>query len=435
MNSRWRALRFLVIFIGMLLGFGSCQKDPVGSDKNGPGDDMNKHQVEYATFEEVGRLERGTPMFLCINREGTAVRRVEVAFESTYDFEYQRLIFCRTQDDTPIGAGDSGSPVFLEDGRIAGMLCYGYSGNNHQFAARTIEDVLTVGESGDEGALARNAEPFLRPILPVGFSARIDPSYLARMKKSDRFGFFARLAAAQSVFSGAAPAKSASAQADSVVPGTSIAVFEMSGDLLNLGAIGSVGAMAPDKWYAFGHSYSFFPTPLAAPTVLATTATFIESSDLGFKYAQPTSDTVGAFTAQNSFGILVQPGVRPITFPIMTTIQYEEDSPIVLRHRISSTESPAYEKYLGAFATGYAVYVALPAFIDSDSLFARGSIRIQLQHAVLDTALNIAGTETIDSDVFDFIDTGLRIAEGGGRIIDFQANIRIAGERSALSRR
>jgi hypothetical protein len=204
----------------------------------------------------------------------------------------------------------------------------------------------------------------------------------------------------------------------------------MSGDLVDLGAIGTLGIIESDRMYAFGHSYSPDPDPLAAPALLAKTATFIESGVNGFKYAAPTQDTIGAFTSQSGYGILIREGMKPKTFPAVVSVQFNDSLPAVYSHRIANARSVGYEKFLGSFAAGYAVYVHLPSFVESDSLFARGRIRITFESGALDTTLSLDGKSPIDEDISEFIDRKLKIEDPTAHITAFQADIRIFERRS-----
>ncbi len=429
-KQAWPLLALAVTSIGFL----SCGKDPVRSSGFSGQNGARKDRYPWVAFDAVKGLARGTAMTLSINRQGAEVRQVGVVFESTYEYKYQRLILCRTPEDVPIGAGDSGSPLSLDDGRIAGLLCYGYDGNSHQFAARAIEDVMSVTDDEAGQDLAKNESPLFSPVLPVAFSSGIDPAYLRRMEGADRTGFFKRLAGARPIAKDARLSKRASAQAVSIIPGVSIAVLEMSGDLVDMGAIGTLGTIDGDKMYAFGHSYSPYPTPLAAPALLAATATFIESGFTGFKYAAPTRDTIGAFTAQSGYGIMIREGRRPETFPAAVSVLYNDTLPTVYSHRIVNTRSVAYEKFLGAFAASYAVYAHLPSFLDSDSLFARCNIRIAFESGVLDTTFQLAGTAAIDGDILEFIDQKLQVDDTGPHIVDFQSDFKLFKTRDDLNR-
>jgi hypothetical protein len=263
------------------------------------------------------------------------------------------------------------------------------------------------------------------------FSSGIDPAYLKRMEAKDRSGFFERLLAAASISKSGRLEKTSSGEAVPVIPGVSIAVLEMSGDLVDMGAIGTLGIIESDRMYAFGHSYSLYPDPLAAPALLAKTATFIESGLNGFKYAVPTQDTIGAFTSQSGYGILIREGMRPRTFPAVVSVQFNDSLPAVYSHRIANAQSVGYEKFLGSFAAGYAVYVHLPSFLDSDSLFARGRVRIAFESGVMDTTLQLDGTSFIDEDISEFIDRKMVIEDPGTHITGFQAEIRIFERRAA----
>jgi hypothetical protein len=425
-----KSLRLFFVIAAAAAGLISCGKDPVrtGADDSGQ-NGIRKDQYPWAAFSVVKGLERGASMTLSVNRRDFDVTEVNVVFEAVYEYKYQRLIICRTPDDFPIGSGDSGSPVSLADGRIAGLLCYGYNGNSHQFAARAIEDVMSVTDSDGEDAPAKNESSLLRPILPVMFSSGVDPAYIRRMQAKDRSGFFERLSAAESISKSGRMEKRSSGGAVPVIPGVSIAVLEISGDLVDMGAIGTLGIIESDRMYAFGHSYSQYPDPLAAPALLAKTATFIESDLNGFKYAVPTQDTIGAFTSQSGYGILIREGMRPRTFPADVSVQFNDSLPAVYSHRIANAQSVGYEKFLGSFVAGYAVYVHLPSFVDSDSLFARGRVRIVSESGVLDTTLQLDGTSLIDEDISEFIDRKMVIEDPGTHITAFQAEIRIFERR------
>jgi hypothetical protein len=423
LTARFKSFLSLLVLAIAAIGFISCGKDPVRNSDNSGQNGVRKDQYPWAAFGVVKGLERGTGMTLSINRQGADVRQVNVVFESTYEYKYQRLIFCRTPEDVPIG-----------DGRIVGLLCYGFDGNSHQFAARAIEDVMSVTDDAAVQDLAKNESSLFKPILPVAFSSGIDPAYLRRMEAADRSGFFERLAGAKSIGKASRLAKRSSAQAVSIIPGMPVAVLEMSGDLVDMGAIGALGIFDSDKMYAFGHSYSPYPTPLAAPALLANTATFIESGFTGFKYAVPTRDTIGAFTAQGGYGILIREGMRSETFPSAVSVQFNDTLPTVYSHRIVNTQSVAYEKFLGAFAASYAVYAHLPSFLDSDSLFAQCNVRIVFESGILDTTFQLAGTASIDGDLLEFIDQKLKVEDSGPHIVDFQTDIRLFKTRDESNR-
>ena len=126
--------------------------------------------------------------------------------------------------------------------------------------------------------------------------------------------------------------------------------------------------------------------------------------------------------------------MRPRTFPADVSVQFNDSLPTVYSHRIANTQSVAYEKFLGAFAASYAVYVHLPSFIDSDSLFAQCNVRIVFETGVLDTAFQVAGTVSIDGDILEFIDQKLKVDDTGPHIVDFKADIRLFKTRDESNR-
>jgi hypothetical protein len=122
--------------------------------------------------------------------------------------------------------------------------------------------------------------------------------------------------------------------------------------------------------------------------------------------------------------------MKPRTFPAVVSVQFNDSLPAVYSHRIANARSVGYEKFLGSFAAGYAVYVHLPSFVESDSLFARGRIRITFESGALDTTLSLDGKSPIDEDISEFIDRKLKIEDPTAHITAFQADIRIFERRS-----
>lgn len=124
---------------------------------------VTDNPTAIVSYADLTNLTRGTVMKLRVNRDNFEVWEVNVIFDALYTVGADRLILCHTNSDFPVGAGDSGSPLLTSDGRIAGALCYGYEGNSNNFAARVIEDVLSIDTASVSSVSSSSSFSVIQP--------------------------------------------------------------------------------------------------------------------------------------------------------------------------------------------------------------------------------------------------------------------------------
>jgi hypothetical protein len=319
--------------------------------------------TSIVSYADLSSLQRGTVMKLRVNRKDFEVWEVDVVFDALYTTGRHRLILCHSPAGFPIGAGDSGSPLLTSDGKVAGILAYGYYGNSTDFAARVIEDVLAIDTSAS--LQQGSPPPSFEPIEPAYFASGLDPQvpsrYAGLMKRFEK-----NTKNIDKPFRHENRLRKSGDQ--SVIPGSSIAVVDMSGDYFNWIAIGTVSYIDGDTYYGFGHS--FYPF-LAAPTYLATTGSFIVSNSVSFKMSQPTSERIGAFTKNDYRGILIQKNVSPRVANLKTTCSSNGRVLFSYNHQMSNTLNFSSDQSWAAYLTAYFVYLATSSMgSQSDTLHA-----------------------------------------------------------------
>lgn len=314
-----------------------------------------------ASYAELSSLQRGTAMKLRVNRKDLEVWEVDVVFDALYTTGRHRLILCHSPAGFPIGAGDSGSPLLTSDGKVAGILAYGYYGNSTDFAARVIEDVLAIDTASSP--LQSSPPPSFVTIEPAYVASGFDPQVPARYAELAKR--FEKNTTDNPILRESELRKSGDL---TVIPGSSIAVVDMSGDYFNWIAIGTMSYEDDNAYYGFGHS--FYPY-LAAPTYLASTGSFIVSYSVSFKMSQPTSELIGAFTKNDYRGILIQKNVSPRVANLKTTCSANGQALFSYNHQMSNTLNFSSDQNWAAYLTAYFVYLATSSMgSQSDTLHA-----------------------------------------------------------------
>ena len=330
-----------------ILAFGCCcffcDKEATKPDKEEP---ASLDSPSIMSFAEISQLPQGETLYLHVNRQGFDIEIRPVVFDGLYVLAGERLLLCHTVDGFPIGAGDSGSPVATTDGRIVGVLCYGYDFNNTQFEARVIEDVLSVGH-GTASLKSSNS----KRTFPFHFAAGIRQELLQRLAQTEAGEYLPELHAMEFYSAAAGLNKDFSTEA-TLKCGSTITIFEIYGDLLLYGATGTASYVTPDSIFAFGHSYGDRSTPVAAPVFLSEMLSFINSGSSSFKNSVPTQQLIGSFVKQDDFGIFID-GKKPVqTFPLLVTLKMPNGDSLFYLHTIANSQSPSLERYLTGMAIG-----------------------------------------------------------------------------------
>jgi len=289
-----------LIIISLFISFYAC------TEKNYYGDDSTvvvgakvlDNPTATISYEEMGKMQKGEILKIRLNREGFNVEQYQIVFEGLYQEDGEKLIVCKTMGDLQVGEGDSGSPILTADGRIAGALCYGIYGNNSQFLARAIEDVMSIDTDKKCGQLAANST--FQKISPYYFITGLANELPEYAKASLPFKYEGIQAGNQ---------KAASLLKDEIpgdpIAGMSIAINIISGDIVNVGAVGTISYMNGDKIFAFGHPFMGQETE-GIPAYHASMITLIESNlQPAFKLTDNTTHYIGTMIKDKNEGIMI----------------------------------------------------------------------------------------------------------------------------------
>jgi len=404
-------------FLFLLMFFFGCKetaKDPLSATNEPQGRIVFNTPTEIISFEEISKFNRNTKMKLRLSRNNLEVIEYDIFFDAVYDFFGERLIFCKCPDDILIGYGDSGSPVLTEDGRVAGALCYGFWGSCTQFAARSIEDLLSIETINSTNTITHNAELVgsgmdFRSIKPVSFIAGFDEEFIKRYAHTDKFNFFSRHDfSVNNISLNHGLNKFSAETANDVIPGMSIAIMEIFGDLIAGGITGTASYQDENKIFAFGHgafSSYWWPVPLNAPVHTAQVITFIESEFESQKITIPTPDVIGALAIDKFSGIMVDADMLPRTFPVFASTKLNYKDTVTTNHSIATSSLLEYEYYLACMSAAYSVFDVIKheSPDDLDSTYAEGKVKISLENTCIEKSFKLQSSQWIDDEIFNFM--------------------------------
>ena len=109
----------------LLLMFGCAKSEESKTAANDTGSiiyGITTPPTGYAAFSTLSSLQSGDALKLRLNRTGTQIDEHTVYFDSIYDGG-ERLLLLKTDKKLIVGAGDSGSPVLTEEGKMVAALC------------------------------------------------------------------------------------------------------------------------------------------------------------------------------------------------------------------------------------------------------------------------------------------------------------------------
>ena len=269
-------------------------------------------------------------------------------------------------DETGIGPGFSGSPIYCPDGdgvqRVIGAISEGIGEyGNHVALATPIEQMLAEpveppAAARHDRALLRRARPLSIPLTFSGVSAPL-ASVIRRVAAH----------AGRTVFAGpSAPRQSAATPA--LAPGSAFAVGYSSGDL-SASAIGTVTYVDGDQIWGFGHpldSVGRRELFLQGAYVYDIVNNPLGVGDAGtYKLAAPT-DNIGTLLGDGIDAVTGRTGVLPTSFPlVVSALDQDTGRRVTLRSQVAdetavgnpSGSSPA--SGLAAVAAGQATYDVL----------------------------------------------------------------------------
>ncbi|UCC96412.1 MAG: hypothetical protein JSW66_11260 [Phycisphaerales bacterium] len=245
-------------------------------------------------------------------------------------------------------AGCSGSPVYI-DGRLAGALAFTWPyAKDPLYGATPIAEMLAVGRGGQSDVSGERAGPaglaldFTAPIDLVETDGRLRESLVGANRGRRAAGYLPcplvtsglpasvreQLSAIAEPFGlmvvagGGAGSHPAGAESARLVPGASLAVPMVSGDI-SMSTYGTVTEVVGDKVYGFGHSLMGYG-PIDMPMATAKVHTVVSNVASSFKLAS-VLETVGALTTDEATGVIGQIGGRAKTIPLTIGVERYND--------------------------------------------------------------------------------------------------------------
>ncbi len=163
------------------------------------------------------------------------------------------------------------------------------------------------------------------------------------------------------------------ADGSDVVPGSSIAVQLMRGDLgFGASASGTVTHREGDKIYAFGHPW-FSLGPVDLPVSKAQVVSLLPNLNSSFKIAVPT-DLVGSITQDRSQGLFGTIGLAPRLIPLVINLTSSRNTSRTFRFELVN------DRLLTPFLTNFTVFstiVSQERALGESTLQVQGRIRLK----------------------------------------------------------
>ena len=163
------------------------------------------------------------------------------------------------------------------------------------------------------------------------------------------------------------------ADGSEVVPGSSIAVQLMRGDLgFGASASGTVTHREGDKIYAFGHPW-FSLGPVDLPLSKARVVSLLPSLNSSFKIAVPT-DLVGSITQDRSRGLYGTIGVAPKLIPLVISLRSSRNTSRTFKFELVN------DRLLTPFLTNFTIFstiVSQERALGESTLQVQGKISIK----------------------------------------------------------
>lgn len=428
---------YLFLAIGLVTLLAGCvekkyytENVPVAA--NQAGTPVTDNPVQTLSFQDAKGLKSGTTLKLRLNRTGSEVKEYTVKFDGTYDMNGEHLIYCTTDESLVVGQGDSGSPLLTMDGKVVGALCYGFYFSNYQFAARTIEDLIAIDPTSSLKTIVKGKSNLFNDLGIVHYAMGVDEKCLERYNKQGT-----QFNNSNTIFIKNQPAelKSVTKSIATAIPGNSIAINIVSGDLYTMGAIGTLSYITKNnKLLAFGHEFGIFP--LSARTTLANMVTMINSTQIAYKMAVPTDQALGCMTSDTQNGILIDPLATAQEFKQELTINMTGKLAKDLGNKISAThtiinfQNPEEDGYYAAEIPAMAVYYQIITK-GHTSLQVTCTVNVTFKNSSAYTdSFNLWSSDgMLDYDIFSRLRSGISNFFWGGNadnITDYKVTLDIS---------
>ena len=271
------------------------------------------------TWAQTQQLASGTTLFLRVNRLDDGVRAYPIRFNSAQiDSNGEKLIACTVDTSKcalTVGSGDSGSPLVTADGKFIGGLRYGIPTDAINFEVAAAEDILKA--SAPEGQTRRSVVN-RRDLGLAKYISGLNSRMIARVSGADQF--FSKYHQLSNLDRSAIRSVRSRRVDTPLIAGMSVSVNEISGDILNGGAVGTLTAHQNGKIIVFSHAYND-EGDVNIPTTQAKMLQMWNGSGYGtFKEAVPVGANIGMMTADRSNGCIVDPMATSSTIAVKVNV-------------------------------------------------------------------------------------------------------------------
>ena len=405
-------MRIIILAIGLgVLSFMSCKKEYTtinnstinNSTQVDTGIVVSNNITSLITFSQVQSMVKNETLKIRLNRTGFEVREYTAYFESATLVEGERLIYCRIPGIV-IGSGDSGSPLYTKDGKLIGALCYGFSGDNHQFIARAIDDLLSISnktKSNNESIdLASHGLYSIKSAYKCnGFTKEFINRLLSR-NPNNILSQFEVVNSSEIIPNSKLKINTVS----NIIPGMSATVLEGIGNLTLMGSTGTISYIDKyNRMYAYGHHYSKDYSPISAPVFLADMKFFVDSYLESFKESDFTDQFIGSMTADSYYGVLFDPTAKEQMFDSRIALKIYNNDSIIYSHTLSNNTVTNYEYDMTANITSLGLYKNRTTFIGKYSKVT-GTIITKTTNGITTDSISFNTlTSNIDLDLYDVI--------------------------------
>lgn len=281
----------------------------------------------------------------------------------------EQLVDTFEQSDEPV----RGDPIVIEVSSIAPHRTLGIRGPG----------ILSVPNSGTAPVFAVSesmaaAATSLKPLAGHLFRYIDTPLVLSGVAAEAAGVLGGALAPyGMRVLQGGGPVSEAAAgelaDGSDVVPGSSIAVQLMRGDLgFGASASGTVTHREGDKIYAFGHPW-FSLGPVDLPVSKAQVVSLLPNLNSSFKIAVPT-ELVGSITQDRSQGLFGTIGLAPKLIPLVINLTSSRNSSRTFRFELVN------DRLLTPFLTNFTIFstiVSQERALGESTLQVQGRIRLK----------------------------------------------------------
>lgn len=399
-----------------------------------------------AHFDEFAATPAGTQLVVWFNRVGFERRSYPIIFvaQDTVTIPGARCLFCKVDPALLAGEGDSGSPVFTLEGKWAGTLSFGMSGDLEHCFVRSADDILNVNATA--GATSKSATATVKAgMVPLSYvMSGVTADMLQRYAVFDHTPNHAlsqKFHAAKAGNPGAAT-RAANVYPDPE-PGMSVSVNLINGDYIKGGATGTLSQSDGNFLRAFGHEYT-----RAGACELPVSLAYVEGmisipGYVCFKQSYPVGPDIGSLVVDQFEGIGIQRGKQAKAYPVILNYTGDSGAMVTVNHRIpNGITSGAEAKYFIMMALAGSLDIKHNTYrsghaVGTVTVVANGGPDIIFNYDVVDEAdITLALEQAINSDLFNL----LVPTQGGGtttiktsNLVSITATVTVTDEVPATS--